>query len=152
MTTQPTTAPIPIVCDMTGAPDTAEERMAEWGRLFAAAYVGRERVAEGIQFRFRADDGIEAWVRDLAMRDKACCPFLDFTVTTPGDQVWWDCTVAAGVDDQIARSMLDDLYTMPDTVTDGVAGMEERYAAQGFTMTTKATGTILELQQAQKDT
>jgi len=40
---------IDIACDMTGAPDTPEERMAEYGRLLAAAYAGRERTGDGIR-------------------------------------------------------------------------------------------------------
>jgi hypothetical protein len=151
MSTEPTTAAIPIACDMTDAPDTAEERMTEWGRLFAAAYIGRERTGDGIRFRFHADDGIEAWVRDLAVRDKACCPFLDITVTTPDDQVWWDATVMAGVDNEIARTVLDDLFTMPDTVADGVAGMTDRLAARGLVTTTNASGTVMQVHHAQED-
>ena len=46
----------PIVCDMTDASDTAEERMAEYGRLFAQALTGRERTDQGVRLRFRADD------------------------------------------------------------------------------------------------
>jgi hypothetical protein len=84
----------PIVCDMTGATDTADERMAEWGRLLAGAYLGRERGDGVVQFRLRADEQVEAWVRDLAVRDKACCPFLDFTVTTAAGEVRWTVTSA----------------------------------------------------------
>jgi len=43
---QPITAPLgatPIMCDMTGAPDTPEQRVAEYGRLFAQYLLGRER-------------------------------------------------------------------------------------------------------------
>jgi hypothetical protein len=148
MNTEPTTAPIPIACDMTDAPDTVEERMAEWVRLFAAAYLGRERANAGIRFRFRADDGIEAWVRDLAAREMACCPFLDLAVTTPEDQVWWDCTVVAGVDDEMTRAILDDLYTMPDTVTDGLAGIEERLSARGLAVTTNTSGIVMQIHHA----
>ena len=126
MSTDPSTATTPIVCDMTGAPDTGEERMAEWGRLLAAAYVGRERTDRGVRWRLRADDGIEAWVRDLAAREKACCPFLDYTVTTARGEVRWDMTLAAGtvVDDTMHRMLMDELYAMPDTIGDGVAGFQ----------------------------
>ena len=31
----------PIACDMTGAPDTGPERLAEYARLFETAYLGR---------------------------------------------------------------------------------------------------------------
>ena len=64
------------------------ERLAEYRRLFAhAAFLGRERTAEGIRFRFRAEPGIEEWVRDLAAREKACCAFFAFDITAEGDEV-----------------------------------------------------------------
>ena len=82
---QPTTT-TPIVCDMTTATDNGPERLLEYERLFAQALVGRERTAEGIRFRLRADDGVEAWVRDLAAREKACCAFFDFRITTDDER------------------------------------------------------------------
>jgi len=135
----------PIACDMTDAPDTGPERMAEYGRLFAQALVGRERTAEGIRFRLRADEGIEAWVRDLAAREKACCPFFDFTVATVGEEVHWDATV---IDDDIARSILDEFYDIPETVTDGVEGLEERLTRKGLRIVANAEGTIKEVHHA----
>jgi hypothetical protein len=119
----------PIVCDMSTATDTGPERMQEYSRLFAQALVGRERTATGIRFRFRADDGVEAWVRDLAAREKACCPFFDFAIASDGTQVHWDASV---VDDDIARAILDEFYDLPDTVADGVTGLEERLTQQGL--------------------
>ena len=62
-----------VVCDMTGAPDTGAERLAEYGRLFEAAFVARERTSpSGIRWVLRADPGIEAWAADLAARENAC--------------------------------------------------------------------------------
>lgn len=100
-----------IKCDMSTARDTPEERLAEYRRLFAQALVGRERTAEGIRFRFRADDGVEAWVRDLAAREKACCAFFDFEVAAEGNQVRWDASV---VDDDAARAVLEDFYNLSE--------------------------------------
>jgi hypothetical protein len=125
------TARTPIVCDMTTAPDTAEERIAEYRRLFAEALVGREKTAEGIRFRFRAAPGIEAWVRDLAAREKACCAFYSFTVTTGDDQVLWDATV---VDDDMARALLAEFYALPDTVEQGAAVLYDRFAGLGLSV------------------
>jgi hypothetical protein len=101
-----------IVCDMSTARDTEEERLAEYRRLFDEALAGRERVGAGIRFRFQAAAGVEAWVRDLAEREKACCAFFDFTVTAENDEVWWDCTVP---DDDLARAILDEFHALPDT-------------------------------------
>ena len=75
-----TSQPIPIVCDMTDAPDTTEERLAEYRRLFGNDLIGRERTENGIRFRFSLRDGLAAEIRDLAAREKACCAFFDFTL------------------------------------------------------------------------
>lgn len=119
----------PIVCDMTDAPDTPAERLAEYRRLFAAALVGREPTAQGVRFRFRAEAGVEAWVRDLAAREKACCGFFAFEVSLSGGEVWWD---AAVVDDDRARLILAEFYSLPDTAAEGTDPLEDRPAAQGL--------------------
>jgi hypothetical protein len=122
---------VPIACDMTGAPDTPEERLAEYGRLFEAALVSRERSDAEITMRLRADEGVEAWVRDLSAREKACCPFFDFEVTAAGDEIVWHATV---IDDPIARAILDEFYRLPESAGAGVAAREERIGAKGLTI------------------
>jgi hypothetical protein len=138
-----TSEPIPIACDLTDAPDTAEERLAEYGRLFAQALTGRERTDQGVRLRFRADEGVDAWVRDLAARELACCPFLDIAVSTTGDEVWWEAGVAANAaDEDVARMVVDDLYGLPDSVADGVSGMQRRLTERGLAVGTNASGTV----------
>lgn len=119
----------PVACDMTGAPDTGAERFREYQRIFSQALIGRERTASGFRFRFRAQPGIEAWVRDLAAREKACCAFLSFTVTAPGDEVHWDATV---IDDDIARAILEEFYALPDTIANGLQDVLEQFTRQGL--------------------
>jgi len=119
----------PIVCDMTDAPDTGEQRLAEYRRLFTDALAGRERTAEGIRFRFRAAPGVEAWVRDLAAREKACCAFYGYTVTAVGDEVHWDCAVP---DDDTARAVLDEFYALPDRLDVTYDGLRERATDLGL--------------------
>jgi hypothetical protein len=123
------TGNIPIVCDMTTAPDTGSERVAEYQRLFSQALVGREKTAEGIRFRFRAEPGVEAWVRDLAAREKACCAFYDFTITAEGDQVRWDATV---VDNDLAHALLAEFYALPDTIDQGAEATLARFTGLGL--------------------
>lgn len=132
----------PIACDMTDAPDTGPERMAEYRRLFAETLVGRERTGTGIRFRLRADQGIEDWVRDLAAREKACCPFFDFDITTVGDEVHWYATV---VDDDIARAILDEFYALPDNLSGGVEGLENRLRQRGLEIVENRDGTVTEV-------
>jgi hypothetical protein len=97
---------------MSGAPDTGAQRMAEYARLFAAAFVSRERVGAGIRLRLRADPGIEEWARDLAARENACCAFMTTTVAVADGQVLWDATT---IDDPAARAVLDLMYDLPVT-------------------------------------
>jgi hypothetical protein len=127
--TEPTRTP--IACDMTGAPDTPQERLEEYDRLFATALIAQERSPAGVTMRLRRDEGVEVWVRDLAAREKACCPFFDFEVTTAGDEVIWHATV---IDDPLAREILDEWALLPKTASSGVAALEDRFVAKGLTI------------------
>lgn len=124
-----TSQPIPIVCDMTDAPDTTEERLAEYRELFGTVLVSREHTETGIRFTFRADPGVGDHVRDLAAREKACCAFFDFIIEDHDDVVTMDASV---VDDPIARQILEEYYRLPDTLPDGAAALVERFADNGL--------------------
>ena len=117
-----------VVCDMTSAPDSAEERLAEYARLFEAAFVSRERTAAGIRWRLRAGPGIEAWARDLAARENACCAFMTNAITLAGEHVLWD---ASTVDDPVARGVLDLFYDLPGNGPPDVAAMHSRLEGIG---------------------
>jgi hypothetical protein len=116
-----------IACDMTGAPDTPAERLAEYQRLFSQSLLGRDRTAAGIRFRFRADPGLADWIRDLASREKACCAFFSFEVTASGQEVWWDASVT---DDDVARQILDEFYRLPEVAGEGVAAVRQVFHDQ----------------------
>jgi hypothetical protein len=103
----------PIACDMTTAPDTPEERLAEYGRLFESALLRRERPPDGVVFAFRAAPGTREAVDDLARREAACCPFLDSRVETTGDEVVWTLTSPVTGDDRAAvETILDAFYDL----------------------------------------
>ena len=104
---------LPVACTLTGTPGAFAERMAEYRRLFQEHLTGRGRTGPGIRFRFRAGPGVEDWVRDLARREQACCGFFDFTVSTDGQEIRWDATVAGN---EAARQALDEFYRLPDTL------------------------------------
>jgi len=128
MTKEPTAAPA-VVCDMTDAPDTGAERLAEYGRLFDAAFVARERTPDGgIRWVLRADPGIEAWAADLAVRENACCAFLTNTVTVVAEHVHWDATV---IDDPSARAVLDLLFELPDRRWDSPEAVYQEWDSLG---------------------
>jgi hypothetical protein len=113
---------------MTSAPDSAEERLAEYARLFEAAFVSRERTAAGIRWRLRADPGIEAWARDLAARENACCGFMTNMITLVGEDVLWD---ASTIDDPAARGVLELFYELPANRTPDVAAVQTRFEEIG---------------------
>jgi hypothetical protein len=139
LTDQTSAATTPVVCDITDAPDTAAERLAEYEHLFTTALTGRERTGGGIRFRFRADPGLEDRVRDLAAREKACCAFFTFDIRTHGDEVWMDASV---VDDDLARQILDEYYHLPDNLADGAATLFERFSQQGLQVMIRDQGVL----------
>ena len=105
--------PPPVACTLTGIPGAFAERMAEYQRLFRQYLTGRSQTEAGIQFRFRAEPGVEDWVRDLARREQECCGFFRFTVTTDAGEIRWDAAVA---DNEPARQALDEFYRLPGTL------------------------------------
>ncbi|MEU6717905.1 hypothetical protein ABZ897_41105 [Nonomuraea sp. NPDC046802] len=125
-------ASTPVVCDMTGAPDTAHERLREFQMLFARFLIARERTSRGIRFRLRAEAGLEEHVRDLAAREQACCPFYAFDVTARDGQVLWECAVG---DDETARAVLEEFFLLPETTATAPAELQGRLAATGLVFT-----------------
>jgi hypothetical protein len=121
-----------IACDLTGAPDTVDERFAEYGRLFQNALAGRERTADAVEFRFAAKPGVAEWVTNLAKREAACCPFMSHHVTADGTHVTWRASSHAGL---AAQATLDEFHGLPERLGDGFKGLLERFAARGFTVT-----------------
>jgi hypothetical protein len=132
-----TTQPVPIVCDMTDAPDTTEERLATYRRLFADL-TSRERTNTEIRFRFNARPGLAREIRHLAALEKQCCAFFDFDIREHADEITWDSSV---VDDPIARQILDEYYALPDTLTGDAATLHRRFADNGLTVVIDDDGT-----------
>lgn len=140
-------ASTPVVCDMTDAPDTELERLAEYRRLFThAAYLGRERTTDGIRFRFRVEPGLEAWLRDLAAREKACCAFFAFDITTVDDELYYDAAVS---DNDQARAILEEYYALPETLVDSLDDLRDRLADRGVVFTSDTGGTVHHVQPVQ---
>ena len=78
----------PIACDMRGAPDTPEERLAAYRALFATRAAGARapsRTRSSCAFAAEATATVEA----LARREAACCPFLSYRVEPDGDAITW---------------------------------------------------------------
>ena len=121
-----------IACDLTDAPDTPEERLAEYGRVFQHALAARERTADAVEFKLTAKPGVAEWVADLARREAACCPFLAHHVSSDGKHVTWRVSSQAG---PAAQATLDEFHDLPERVGDGFKGLLERFAARGFTVT-----------------
>jgi hypothetical protein len=77
----------PIACSLSA--DGARERVDEWRGFFASSVDDVERAAdERFRFRLVSDPGALAGVVDLAQREKACCPFFDFSIEVEADRCW----------------------------------------------------------------
>jgi hypothetical protein len=122
----------PIACDMSSARDTPDERLAEYGRLFERALVRRDRHEQSVVFAFRATPGTREQVEDLARREAACCPFLDYRVQAIGDEVLYTITnPVTGMDRADAEVTLDAFYALPDHAGSDYAGLLDRLADGG---------------------
>lgn len=126
----------PVVCDLSTARDTPEQRLDEYHRLFASALIGKERRGDnGIRFRLRADDGVAVWVRDLAAREKACCAFFAFEITQTGEEIVWDAVV---IDNDAARAVLDEFYALTENAAESVTDLRARFTDKGLTLVNSA--------------
>lgn len=100
----------PIFCDMSAAPDTPVERLAEYRALFAKHHLRSERTAAGVRHIFRNDPGVVGQLRDLTAREQACCGFLTFSVRLDADQVHWDIGTDAG---PMAEAVVEEFFDLP---------------------------------------
>ena len=125
----------PIACDMTGAADTPQERIAEYGRLFSHALIARDRGSDSLEFRFSPKAGVAEWVADLARREAACCPFFSYRVVEEGGSIVWRTSSDAGAE---AQAMLDEFHDLPEHCSDGLDGYLERLAQRGVAITSPA--------------
>ena len=134
-TTEPLIVPerpaVAAACDMTDAPDTPAERLAEYGRLFAHALVARHRAPGSVTFTFADKAGVHAWVSDLARREAACCPFFGQEVRRDADRVTWRFSMQDG---PAADAVLDEIHGLPERFSDGFAGLLQRLRARGVNL------------------
>jgi hypothetical protein len=127
----------PIACDMTTASDTPDERLAEYGRLFAHALVARDRTDNAVAFTFAAKPGVPEWIADLVAREAACCPFFSYDVECRDDQIVWSTRADVG---PAAQAILDEYYAAPDHLTAGFDGLVARLADNGVDVTNPEPG------------
>jgi hypothetical protein len=121
-----------IACDMSTAVDTPDQRLADYAQLFADALIRRERGERTVLFAFRADPQTRAMVEDLARREAACCPFIDYRVETIGEEIVWTTTnPIEGEDGAGAEVMLDAFHELPDQASASMEGFFERLATRG---------------------
>jgi hypothetical protein len=120
-----------LVCDMSDAADDPQERLAEYARLFATALIASERSEAEVRWRLRAAPGVEAWARDLAARENACCAFMHSEITSTGAEVVWSATT---IDDPRAKAALDFFYELPQRAHGDADAVAARMNASGITL------------------
>ena len=127
----------PIACDMSTAADTPDERVAEYGALFERALLRRERRADAVAFCFRADPGMREAIDDLARREAACCPFLDYRVETRGDEVIYTITSDGRT---AVDGILDAIHDLPGHAGSDLASLLSRLAERGLNVVESSAG------------
>jgi hypothetical protein len=115
---------------MSTARDTPEQRLAEYRELFERALLARERRDDAVVLTFSADARDQ--VEDLARREHACCPFVDYRVDAVGDEVVWTTTNTMQGDHRDAVAvMLDAFHDLPDHAGSDLDGYLDRLAERG---------------------
>lgn len=74
--------------------------------------VGRTRTATGVRFRVREGPEVIAALREFVRREKACCPFFDFDISSHGSEVQLDIEGPPE-----ARPLLDLLFQLAEPAT-----------------------------------
>ncbi len=91
-----------------------------------------ERRTDSVVFTFRADGGTREALYDLARREAACCPFLDYRVEAGGDEVVWTTSYPlTGSERAAVDAFLDALYALPDHTGSDIDGLFGRLADAG---------------------
>ena len=119
-----------IACDLTDAPDTPDERIAEYGRLFQRALAGRERTADAVELTGSPRSPVSPSGSPTSReREGACCPFMSHHVARRHARHLASGSQAGPA----AQATLDEFHAFPERFGDGFKGLLERLAARGFT-------------------
>jgi hypothetical protein len=73
-----TVVKVPIACSL--AVDDSEERIREWRTFLRDSVVSAERRGYVLRLGLEKSDHVLLTAVDLASREKACCPFFEFSV------------------------------------------------------------------------
>ena len=134
-------ADAPIACDMSTAQDTPNERLSAYTRLFESALMRRERRDDAVVLWFRADAGTRDAVDELARREAACCPFLDYHVETIDNEVIWTISHASTGDRRASVAViLDATYALTDHAYSNLDSHLEGLTDRGIHITETGDG------------
>jgi len=75
-----------VACSLSASDATG--RLAEWEAFVADRVLEVGRAGPEVRLRLRDDDPTLLAAVDLAGREKACCPFLAFSVDVESDGRW----------------------------------------------------------------
>ena len=74
---------LPIACSL-GA-EASADRIREWQTFLRGSVVSADLQGTILRLRLVVSDGVLVAAADLASREKACCPFLDFAIEIEQD-------------------------------------------------------------------
>lgn len=84
-----------VACTLTD--DAMGGRRGRWHDLAARAFVDRVTTEQGLRLVFRNDAGVEDELRELAVLERDCCTFADWSVNTVDSHAVMD---VAGASDE----------------------------------------------------
>jgi hypothetical protein len=99
----------PIACTADLRDEKAVRKGMEKYRAAFTHLMRTERLPNGFRWIFRAEEGLEARIRELAQLEHECCRFFGFELTSDRDRIVWTVT-----SDERARAVVDEFSHLPE--------------------------------------
>jgi hypothetical protein len=110
----PAGADTPIACTADLRNEKAVQEHIDDYRSVFSRLAHSERMPNGFRWTFRAEEGLEARLRELAQREHECCRFFSFELSSDRDRITWTVTA-----DERAQSVVDEFFRLPERLRSG---------------------------------
>jgi hypothetical protein len=128
----PGAADASVACTADLRNEKAVQKHLDDYRAVFGGLVHSERIPNGFRWTFRAEEGLEARLRELAQREHACCGFFGFELSSDRDRTTWTVTA-----DERAQSVVDEFFRLPERLRSGhdLEELKNEAEAAGLTFT-----------------
>jgi hypothetical protein len=99
----------PVACTLSGEAMGARQR--RWRELAGRAFVERVETERGLRLVFRDEPGVKTELQELAVLERECCAFADWTLAAAGGAVVLDVSGSSAEGAAAVKAMFRSLNT-----------------------------------------